>query len=318
MKKTKIIAMTCLLACLISAGQLFAQSHQGIDLRVRLYDQRIYFPNDPVLIRLTISNDSPDTYRFKLADRRLHNVDFDVRGMDNSSAAPSQQFITMINDSQRVSYREVDLLPGEELSFVEDLSSYRNLQDGIYVIHARFFPELKDIADQHVLMSNSLTLSVRQGFDRENASEIRVQDAVMDQMQQAALPPDEVVAYMLDARMRSARERFLQYLDVERLYTDHPQRQAEYARLSAVRRRDVLEAYRDELWNSRTPEGISLIPINYQIQRTSYSPNLGTVTVEQRYDQGEFTEIKRFTYELERRDGIWYIVRYQVINLGTE
>jgi hypothetical protein len=295
-----------------------AVAADGVELSIRLYDQRIYFPDDPIQVRLTISNESDHTYRFRLADQRLHNLDFDVRGMDNSSAEPSGYFITRINDSQRVSYRDVDLLPGEELSFIEDIANYRSMDNGIFMVHARFYPELRGTMGQEMLTSNTLTISVREGFRRDESSEIRMEEAVMEQMEQAALPPDEVVAYMLEARMRSRQQQFLQYLDVERLYTDQPQRAEQYSRLSALRRQEVLEEYRDEIWNSATPEGISLIPLNYRIQQTSYTPSRGSVTVEQRYDQGEYVEIKRFNYELERRDGIWYIVRYQVINLGTE
>jgi hypothetical protein len=316
MNKIGIFALTSIALFALILAPVFAAD--GVDLTIRLYDQRIYFPGDPIQVRLTISNDSNRTFRFKLADQRLHNLDFDVRSMDNSSAEPSPYFTTRINGSERVSYRDVDLLPGEELSFIENISNYRSVGDGIFMVHARFYPELRGIMGQEMLISNTLTISVREGFRREDGSEIRMEEAMAEQMQLAALPPDEVVAYTIEARMHSRQLMFLQYLDVESLYTDQPQRAAEYARLSALERQNVLADYREDLWNTATPEGISLIPINYAIQQTNYTPSRGTVTVEQRYDQGEYVEIKRFTYELERRDGIWYIVRYQVINLGTE
>ena len=239
-------------------------------------------------------------------------------GMDSMEAEPSPRFITAETTVQRVYYRAVELRPGEEFSFIEDLSMYRILESGIYMVHARFFPELRGMSGQQVLVSNSLTVSVREGFRREEAGQIRIEEAVSAEMQRAALPPDEVVAYTLEARMHSEVEKFLQYLDVERLYTDQQQRREQYARLSAFRRQEVLNEYRQELLNSETGEGISLIPSDYRILQTNYSPNEGTVTVEQRYDLGSYVEVKRFTYELERRDGIWYIVRYLVVNLGTE
>jgi len=31
-----------------------------------------------------------------------------------------------------------------------------------------------------------------------------------------------------------------------------------------------------------------------------------------------FTELKRYTYYLTRKDGIWSVVNYSVVNLGTE
>lgn len=291
----------------------------GVELNIRLYNQHIYFPEDPIEIRVTIRNNGSDAYRFRLADDRLHNIDFDVRDMDNMNTPPSDNFIRVNAGAQRVFYRDIDLLPGEEFSFIETLNDYRSISHGIYMVRALFYPELRGgSSTQHTIRSNSLTLSVREGFRREEAGMIRVEEAVEEELQTAALAPDEVVAYTLEARMHSRKDQFLQYLDIERLYTDEARREREYTRMSAFERRNVLQEYRDELWNAQTGEGISLIPMNYEILQTSYNPNRGSVTVEQRYDQGEYIEIKRFTYELERRDGIWYIVRYQVINLGTE
>lgn len=304
-------------ALLISLGAAL-EAADGVELNIRLYNQQMYFPGDPIELRLTISNNSSETFRFKLADERLFNLDFDIRGMNDGTVQPSEHFITEINSTQRVSYREVDLLPGEELSFIEDVGDYQSMGDGIFMMHARFFPELRGVEHQDILISNTLTVSVREGFRRDDASEMRVEQARAEAMQMAALPPDEVVAYALEARMHSREEQFFQYLDLESLYTDQPRREAEYSRLSAQRRQETLEQYRELLWSRSTQEGISLVPIDYRIQQTNYSPSRGSVTVEQRYDLGQYVEIKRFTYELERRDGIWYIVRYQVINLGTE
>ena len=291
-----------------------------VNVSLRLHNQQIYFPGDSIPVRLTIQNNSPNVYRFKFADERLHNLNFDVRSMDNTQAKPSPIFITRESTAQKIFYRSIDLLPGEEFSFIEDISQYRLLQSGIYMVHARFFPELRGPNGQAVITSNSLTISLREGFRKDEASQLamRIENATIAELQRTALPPDEVVAYTIEARMRSENEKFLQYLDIEQLYIAQQQRREQYNRLSAFRRQEVLNDYQQEFLNSETSEGISLIPSDYRILQTTYSPTKGTVRVEQRYDLGNYTEIKRFTYELEKRDDIWYIVRYQVVNLGTE
>ena len=315
-KKTTVIPLFVVLCSLVFLPDVAAQNE--VELSLRLHNQQIYFPGDSISVRLTIQNNSPNVYRFKFSDERLYNLDFDVRSMDNIEAEPSPQFITLESISQRVFYRGVELMPGEEFSFTEDISQYRILESGIYMMQARFFPELRGLATQRVLNSNSLTVFVREGFRREEQSQIRIEEAVSAEMRRVALPPDEVVVYTIEARMHSETEKFLQYLDIERLYTSSQQRREQYSRLSAFGRQEVLTEYEQELLNDETSGGISLIPSDYRILQTSYSPSRGTVTVEQRYDLGSYVEIKRFTYELERRDGIWYIVRYQVVNLGTE
>lgn len=318
MKKTLSILCAALLMLAFSAQILTAQSQNTVNLTAQLYNQQIYFPGDSIFVRLTIQNNSPNVYNFKMSDERLYNLDFDVRDLANMSAAPSDYFITLESTAQKVFYRSVEILPGEEFSFIEDITQYRIIDDGIYMMHARFYPQLRDLGGQDILMSNTLTVSVREGFRRADTTEIRIAEAVRGEQQLAALSPDAVVAYTLDARMRSEFNKFFQYLDIERLYTAQQQRREQYDRLSALRRQEVLMEYEQELLSSETTEGISLIPSDYRVLQTTYNPSIGTVTVEQRYDLGSYTEIKRFTYELEKRDGIWYIVRYQVVNLGTE
>jgi hypothetical protein len=63
---------------------------------------------------------------------------------------------------------------------------------------------------------------------------------------------------------------------------------------------------------------ISTIPRSFSIERTVYGPEEGTVTVLAYFQAGNYTERKRYTYYLRRRDDIWNIVDYVVVNLGTE
>jgi hypothetical protein len=44
----------------------------------------------------------------------------------------------------------------------------------------------------------------------------------------------------------------------------------------------------------------------------------GTVTVLEKFRVGNYTERKRYTYYLRRKDDIWTVVDYSVVNLGTE
>ena len=289
-----------------------------VELFIHVHNQRIYFPGDSVFIRMTIQNNSPDVYRFNVSDERLFNIDFDVRNMNNLEAKPAAGLIMTESNARRIFYRGLEILPGEEFSFIEDIAAYRALEEGLYIIHARFYPELRGIEGQNVLVSNSLTVSVREGFRRAEAAVITAEERVSDEMRRADLPPDEVVSYTLEARMHSRAEQFLQYLDTARLYTARQQRREQFLRLSAFRQQEVLRDYEQNLLNNETDEGISLVPNEYRILQTTYGQSIGAVIVEQRYDEGSYVEVKRFTYDLERRDGIWYIVRYQVVNRGTE
>jgi hypothetical protein len=63
---------------------------------------------------------------------------------------------------------------------------------------------------------------------------------------------------------------------------------------------------------------ISLIPMNFTVERTVHNGQTGTVTVLEYFRVGTYTEKKRYTWYLEKKDDIWIIVDYSVVNLGTE
>jgi hypothetical protein len=63
---------------------------------------------------------------------------------------------------------------------------------------------------------------------------------------------------------------------------------------------------------------IVLIPTAFSILETRYTPFAATVLVTEKFAQRDYTEVKRFTYSLTRRDRIWLITGYEAVNLGTE
>jgi hypothetical protein len=132
------------------------------------------------------------------------------------------------------------------------------------------------------------------------------------------IPPDEVVVYMLTARQQSQWERFFLYLDLETmLQRDAVQRRRYMAENEAGRRRLVSE-YRQNMQNSVIDGDIVMIPTSFNILRTEYSEDRGTVIVLQRYRMPNFTELRHYTYTLEKRDNYWIIVNYSVQAMGTE
>jgi hypothetical protein len=83
-------------------------------------------------------------------------------------------------------------------------------------------------------------------------------------------------------------------------------------------RQRMIARYRQDLQNAIIDEDISLIPMDFVIERTVYNAQSGTVTVLEHFWIGSYIERKRYTWYLEKRDDIWTIVDYSVVNLGTE
>ncbi|WP_455382245.1 hypothetical protein [Salinispira pacifica] len=298
---------------------------EGVGLTIRYFDKSIYTPGGDIMIQVTIANNSGSTYRFRLADNRMYSIDFDVRSMTNVEPPRSQKFTTQLNTNQPAFFREISIDPGEQYSFTENLSDFYDISDpGMYVVTAMFYPELHNnigmapSSASAVLTSNRLTLSVRPSVQGVAAIQERINQETGEVLSREGLPPDQVVSFTLQARQKGDWNRFFLYLDIPSLIRRDPARARSFLRLSEADQQAYIQKFKNELKQQTTASDIVVVPSSFQIVRTSYTPDRGTVEVIEKFDNGSFTEVKRYTYTLERRDRIWYIVNYDVQNVGTE
>jgi hypothetical protein len=299
-----------------------------VSFNIRYFDKRIYYgENGPIFVQATIANDSPQAYRFRLADDRIFSLDFDIRTVTNRTVEAADSLVRRRSQNQQVFFREIVVEPGESFSFVEDLRSYADLsQSGSFIIQARIYPDLYRRGGQVAgnagvpyLESNRLALSIRPPALPGPDGIIPVMDVDTGAaLVREKLPPDEVVAYVLTGRQKSQWEKFFLYLDLEAMISRDAYRRREWLASSEEGRRRMLDRYRAELQDALVDGDISTIPLNFAIERTVYDPLEATVTVLEKFKAGDYTERKRYTYTLRRRDDIWTIVDYTVVNLGTE
>jgi hypothetical protein len=305
----------------------------GIDFTIRFFDRRIYYvTSDPIYIQATITNNSPLTYRFKLADERVFSIDFDVRTVTNRPLEPADTLIRKRTQYQQVFFREISVEPGESFSFVEDLRAYVRLNDqGSFVVKAIVYPELirsstdktpvavNGSSAENILESQRLNLSIRPPvITGPEGIPLEMDVATGAVLVRERLAPDLVVDYMLTARQKSQWEKFFLYLDLETMLARDPVRQRKWLAESEEGRRRMVEQFRHELQYSQYDGSISVIPSEFTIERTQYNSFEGSVTVTEKFKNNYFTEIKRYTYYLNLKDNIWTITDYSVLNLGTE
>ena len=300
------------------AASLHAQSTGQIEFTIRYYDKAIYFSNSTVQVKLEFFNDTPDPVRFKIAENRFYSVDFDVRSMKNVPAVRSRDFVISRTTDEPVFFREVSLQPGERFGFVETLNLYVHIPGpGLHILQAVLFPELYRSDSSDSIVSNALTLTIHPG-STESSDDVAIDIETGIALAHAALPPDEVVDFLLTARQQSDMNKFLLYIDVERLFTRTPTNYEQYRRLSDGERRAALARFADSLSDERTKDDILLIPSQFEITKTAYASNEATVIANLHFQYDGFTEIKEYTYYLSRSDRVWTIYDYAVRNLGTE
>ncbi len=306
------------LAALFAAFALSLASAQA-DVSIAFFDKRVYVPGSEVFIKVTIRNGTAAPWRFKLADEKRLSVGFDVRTMSNRTLDASDSWKRTMSSSAPVFYRELALEPGEEYSFVEDLRDYVSIAEpGAFIVSCSVYPELMPRgAAGNAIRSNSLSLAVRPGAPSPAVAESFRQDTA-EILKAERIGPDEVVSRTIHARQKSQWNEFFLYLDIERLLKANPDRKRSFDRESDDGRRGMLASYKADLMANMVDSDIVVIPSSYQIIETRYGQSYGTVAVMEKFDYDGFRMVKEYRYELERRDDIWYIVAYTVMNKGTE
>lgn len=312
----------------------------GAEFSIRFYDKRIYHAagngGDPIYIQATIANKSPEAYRFKLAEDRAFSVEFEVRTLGNRELEPAEVLIRRRSGGDRIFFREISVESGESFSFIEDLRNYADLREpGAFVVKARIYPELYrnspagfeeaefeggSLPRGTVLESNRLSLSLRPpAVPGPGGAPAAIDVDTGAVLSRERLAPDEVVEYLITARQRSQWEKFFLYLDLEEMISRNPSRRRQWNAESEEGRRRMLARYREEMRQNVIDGDITAIPFEFEIQRTDYNSLEGTVVVLEKFRTGtNFTERKRYTYYIKRKDDHWVIVDYVVANLGTE
>lgn len=319
----KIITILFILGQSLSFAEVIDSSkYDDMTVSIKYYDRTMYYPGNPdtnpVLVHISIKNNSTKTMRFKLADDRMFSVDFNGYTVKNTQLAQTENLIRKRTTNQTVYFREISLENGEEYSFVENLKDYIEIQEpSVYYVELNLYPELYK-SKYLTLKSNRLTLEVRPSPAAASSSVLPVKDRSAELLKPEEISPDKVVEQTIIARQKSLWNQYFLYLDVEAMLKRNSSAKRKYASCSAEERARMLKNYKADLMQSRIDNDIVAVPEKFDIERTVYSKTEGTVTVTEWFKYPNYHEKKSYVYKVRQREGIWQIYDYTVTNLGTE
>ncbi|MCF0241200.1 MAG: hypothetical protein HUK25_01095 [Treponema sp.] len=318
----KIIAIILLLGQSAFAEGKPVQDYSKASVSIKYYDRTVYYPNEkdtnPINIHITIKNTGNETLRFKLADDRAFSNDFIVYTARNNRLSQTEELIQKRTTNTTVYFREISLEKGEEYSFVENVKDYINISEAsVYYVELSFYPELYK-SKYLSLESNRLTLEVHPSPSAGANNLIPVKNKTQEILQPMELSPDKVVEQTIIARQKSLWNQYFLYMDIPAMLQRNPSLKRKYNTVSADERNKMEDSYKNDLMASRIDNDIIAIPEKFQIEKTSYTPTEGTVTVIEWFKYTNYYEKKSYTYKVRQREGIWQIYDYVVVNLGTE
>ncbi len=307
---------------MIFADDSMKNDLSSISVSIKYYNKTIYYAgnsaDNPIFVHVSIKNKGTETLRFKLADDRMFSLDFNAYTVQHDMLEQTASIIEKRSTNQTVYFREISLEQGEEYSFIENVKDYIKIQEpSIYYLELMFYPELYKSKYLSV-KSNRLTLETRPSTSSASSSIIPVEAQTVDILQATDLSPDKVVEQTIISRQKSLWDQYFLYMDVESLLKKTPSLNKKYAAVSADERERMIQSFKADLMQSRIENDIIAIPEKFQIERTSYTPNEGTVVVTEWFKYPNYSEKKSYTYKVYQREGIWLIYDYTVVNLGTE
>ena len=325
----KIRKLLSIISVLFVFGQMatFAQEEGSLDysnasVSIKYYNRTVYYPGSadeaPILVHITIKNNGAETLRFKLADDRSFSMDFNAYTVKNNRLEQTEGIIEKRTTNQTVYFRELALEQGEEYSFVENVKNFLKIEEpSIYYLELLFYPELYK-SKYITLRSNRLTLELRPSPSAAASNFLPVKNESVELLKPEDISPDKVVEQTIIARQKSLWDQYFLYMDVESLIQRNPSLKKKYISVSAEERARMIQSFKGDLMQARIENDIVAVPESFQIEKTTYSPTEGSVTVIEWFKYPNFSEKKRYTYKVWQREGIWKIYDYTVVNLGTE
>ena len=326
----KIRKLLSIISVLFVFGQMaaFAEDERAVpdysnaSVSIKYYNRTVYYPGNadeaPVFVHITIKNNGAETLRFKLADDRSFSMDFNAYTVKNNRLDQTENIIEKRTTNQTVYFRELALEQGEEYSFVENVKSFLKIEEpSVYYLELFFYPELYK-SKYITLKSNRLTLEVRPSPSAASSNFVAVKNETVELLKPMDISPDKVVEQTIIARQKSLWDQYFLYMDVESLVQRNPSLKKKYISGSAEERERMIQSFKGDLMQSRIENDIVAVPESFQIEKTTYSPTEGSVTVIEWFKYPNFSEKKRYTYKVWQREGIWKIYDYTVVNLGTE
>ena len=321
-KLTLIISVLCIFGQSFFGQENKSQDFSNASVSIKYYNRSIYYPgmNDenPIEVHITIKNNGTDTLRFKLADDRAFSLDFFAYTVKNSRLEQTDSLIEKRTTNRIAYFREIALESGEEYSFVENVKDYIKIDEpSVYYLELSFYPELYK-SKYLKLDSNRLTLEIRPSSSSASSVYVPVKESSAEILKPEAIAPDKVVEQTIIARQKSLWDQYFLYMDVESLLKRNSSLSKKYVTVSAQERERMIQTFKADLMQSRIENDIIAVPERFQIEKTTYSPTEGSVTVIEWFKYPNFSEKKRYTYKVRQREGIWTIYDYTVVNLGTE
>ena len=309
------VAILCLLASRLPASQDLLQEVPGLRVQIDL-NQRTYYINEPVPVRVLVINDSTQPVQFDLGRHLFQNYNFRVRSLNNVGVRERESFqLEQLASRQDLAPgRSITIAPGERFGREIDVSSWlRLVEPGTYEVTGYFLLRPRRSPVDWRYASNSKRFVLQP--PRDVAVAMRDERARREDRDGKRLSAGETVDYIIAAKRRSDWNAYFRFLDLERLIMVFTRFRTRYVAAEMAERGTVMEDFRRYLRVFPAEHIEHHFVKNVSLTRDEETLN-ETAKVECLivYKTGLLVERKTYHFSLYRKLDRWYVSSYYVIN----
>ncbi len=288
---------------IVITGVFYASA--DVSFSIRYYDKNIYYPGDPIELKLTLTNTAvinAQDESFYLASDLRHSFGFNLRTLTGEVMDPAEGFAMAVNNPG--AYRVLNLSPGQELSMVVTLNDWVDIpQAEQYRLEGFFYPGLRGLNMKTLQAETVLDLNILPETD--NTWKDQIDDSVRRALISRDLDPVSTVLETIENHSMSRFNRAIIYLDIESLTRNLP----------AISSPDILEkSLIRGSW--RLLPGLDLPLNSFEVQSSQVYRDEAIVFLTAEYNTyGEVFE-RDLRFYLHKKDGYWSIRRIETLPMG--
>ena len=283
----------------------------GVKVELQFFTQT-YRLNDPIPVLVNVVNTSKEKFHFDVSSLIYETFFFEVKTPKNEDIVINDLFqIEMKNNySSSEDYRDITLNSGESFSKTIDINQWYQIKDsGYYFIKGVFYPNPDDKSKKlesvyyKILVKPPLMIE-SELLKEEQAKTLKLQQVKM-------LPPYEVVADMIDAKMKKDWNRFLVHIDAERLIQSFDNFWIEYKNAKTGQYAlEVIERFKQYLtvyWQD--------VVESYTINKSTIEGDKAQIECDVTYVLRNVTYVARYTFILYKNHNSEWLVENYIVHM---
>lgn len=279
-----------------------------VDLK---FQKQSYRLNEPIEVNILIINNTKEPQSVMVSPLVYESFFFELKTPKNEIIPLLNSFQIELknNASAGGDYRAFTLLPSESFSRVIDITRWFDIQDaGYYYVKGFFYPdpdkksEMIDSFDFKILIKPPLLI------EKAIKEEEHTKETVMKQVK--LLPPYDVVADLLNAKMLKDWPRFMTHIDAERLITAFHDYASAYENARTGKYKfEILEDFKRYLtvhWQDRIK--------SYKVTETQIKDDQAIVVSDVDFKVKTFEYSMRYTFSLYKNHlNEWLVYDYTAL-----